>query len=48
MIAVIERDENYLMPNGSTILEVNDKLVVFTDKLENIIEVHLSLKLQYE
>jgi len=48
IIAMTERDENYLMPNGSTILEANDKLVVLTDKLENIKEVHLSLKLQYE
>ena len=45
---MIERDENYLMPNGSTTLEVNDKLIVLTDKLENIKEVYKSLRIQEE
>ncbi|AKP53969.1 potassium/proton antiporter [Cyclobacterium amurskyense] len=48
IIAMIERDENYLMPNGSTTLEVNDKLIVLTDKLENIKEVYKSLRIQEE
>lgn len=42
---MIERDDNYLMPNGSTILEVNDKLVVLTDKIENIKDVYACLNI---
>ncbi|WP_339902339.1 potassium/proton antiporter [uncultured Cyclobacterium sp.] len=48
IIAMIERGDNYLMPNGSTILEVNDKLVVLTDKIENIKEVYACLTIKVE
>jgi cell volume regulation protein A len=43
IIAMIERRGNYLTPNGSTVLEVDDKLVVLMDKAEIFEEVELSL-----
>mgnify|MGYP001627976348 FL=1 len=48
IIAMIERDDNYLIPNGSTILEVNDKIVVLTDKIENIKDVYACLNMDKE
>ena len=46
IIAMIERDGNYLMPNGSTVIEANDKLVVLTDKPEILDKVYESLSLK--
>ena len=45
IIAMIEREGNYLTPNGSTIIEAGDKLVVLTDKPENMNEVYNSLQI---
>lgn len=45
IIAMIERDGNYLTPNGSTVIEANDKLVVLTDKVEILEKVYDSLSL---
>ncbi len=45
IIAMIERNENYLTPKGSTQIEENDKLIVLTDKRQNLEEVYSSLKL---
>lgn len=42
-IAMIERNNKYLTPSGSTIIELNDKLCVLTDKPENIDEVYAAL-----
>ncbi|MBT32824.1 MAG: potassium/proton antiporter [Thalassobius sp.] len=46
IIAMIEREGNYLTPNGSTELQVNDKLVVLTDKQEILNDVYTSLQLE--
>lgn len=43
IIAMIERDGNYLTPNGSTELQANDRLVVLTDKPEILEKVYESL-----
>ncbi len=45
IIAMIEREGNYLTPNGATELLANDKLVVLTDKNEILDEVYVSLKI---
>ncbi|MBO6495878.1 MAG: potassium/proton antiporter [Roseivirga sp.] len=45
IIAMIERNENYITPNGSTLIEANDKLIVLTDKKQNLDEVYTALKL---
>ena len=46
IIAMIERNNNYLTPNGSTVIESEDKLIVLSDKPEAIIEVYDSLKIK--
>lgn len=43
IIAMIEREGNYLTPNGSTTLYANDKLVVLTDKKEILDDVYVAL-----
>lgn len=43
LIAMIERDENYLTPHGSTELQAHDKLVVLMDKPEVLDDVYASL-----
>ena len=48
IIAMIEREGNYLTPNGSTVIEANDKLVVLTDKPEVLDKVYTSLSLSKE
>ncbi len=45
IIAMIERDGNYITPNGLTVIEANDKLVVLTDKPEILDKVYASLSL---
>jgi cell volume regulation protein A len=45
IIAMIERDMNYLTPNGSTIIEKDDKLIVLTDRPQHIEEVYKALQL---
>jgi NhaP-type Na+/H+ and K+/H+ antiporter len=36
LISVIERDGKYITPNGSTILQVNDKLFVISENKTDI------------
>jgi cell volume regulation protein A len=45
IIAMIERDGNYLTPNGLTELNANDRLVVLTDKSEILHDVYASLRI---
>tara|TARA_R110001592_G_scaffold237306_11_gene496397 strand:+ start:71761 stop:73230 length:1470 start_codon:yes stop_codon:yes gene_type:complete len=42
-IALLERNNKYITPSGATIIELNDKLYVLTDKPENINEVYDAL-----
>lgn len=46
IIALIERDGKYIMPNGTSIINVDDKLVVLADSSENIDEVKIALQKQ--
>ncbi len=46
IIAMIERDGNYITPNGLTEIAANDKLVVLTDKPEILDKVYESLSLK--
>jgi len=39
IIAMIKRDDKYITPNGSTVLEAGDNLVVLSDNAENIKKV---------
>lgn len=43
-IAMIKRNEKYLLPIGSTVLEANDKLVVLSDNEEGLNRVNDCLK----
>lgn len=43
IIAMIKRDEKYLTPNGSTIIEANDKLIVLSDSKAGIEKVYETL-----
>lgn len=45
IIAMIARDGVYLTPNGSTELMADDKLVVLTDNIEIMDDVHEALKI---
>lgn len=44
IIAMIKRNEEYLTPNGATIINANDRLVVLTDNQEVLNEVYECLK----
>jgi cell volume regulation protein A len=44
IIAMIKRDDSYVTPNGSTIIEAWDKLVVLADRPEIFEEVDKTLK----
>lgn len=39
IIAMIQRDGQYLTPNGSTRLEINDKLFILSGSLEGMRDV---------
>ncbi|QRM90431.1 potassium/proton antiporter [Lacinutrix sp. WUR7] len=43
IIAMIKRGESYIIPNGLTIVEVNDTLIVLADRPEVFDEVHKTL-----
>ncbi|MCL4160689.1 UNVERIFIED_CONTAM: hypothetical protein GTU68_021730 [Idotea baltica] len=45
IIAMIRRNDKYLTPNGSTIIEANDILIVLSDTLEAIDKVYETLKI---
>ena len=44
IIAMIKRDDQYLTPNGSSVIEANDQLVVLSDSQKGIAEVYVRLK----
>lgn len=48
IIAMIKRDEAYITPNGSTVIEAGDILIVLSDKQAGIREVFDSLQLEYQ
>lgn len=48
IIAMIKRDDAYITPNGSTVIEAGDILIVLSDKQEGIREVFDSLQLEYQ
>lgn len=45
IIAMIKRNDKYLTPNGSTVIEANDTLIVLSDKADGIKAVYDSLKI---
>lgn len=45
IIAMIKRNNKYLTPNGSTVIEANDTLIVLSDKADGIKAVYESLKI---
>lgn len=45
VIAMIERGGSYLTPNGATVLEEQDKLVVIAQERRNVEEVYAALKI---
>lgn len=46
IIAMIKRSNKYITPNGSTVIEANDVLIVLSDRVENIEKVADCLKFQ--
>lgn len=44
IISMIERSKSYIVPNGSTLIEPNDKLIVLADKKEVLAQVYKALK----
>ena len=44
IIAMIQRDGKYITPNGSTIIEANDVLIVLSDNQEGVNQVYERLK----
>ncbi len=45
LIAIIRRDDKYLTPNGSTVIELNDKLTILSDDKNSIEEAKRQLDL---
>lgn len=43
IIAMIKRNNRYITPNGSTVIEPNDVLLVLSDNEESIEQVNLCL-----
>ncbi|UMB52920.1 potassium/proton antiporter [Lutibacter sp. A64] len=46
IIAMIKRDDSYIIPNGLTIIEVHDTLIVLADRPQIFEEVYKTLKSQ--
>lgn len=46
IIAMIKRGDKYITPNGSTVIEANDVLIVLSDTQEGISKVHDCLQVQ--
>lgn len=46
IIAMIKRDEQFITPNGSTVIEAGDVLIVLADTKENMREVFRMLKIR--
>jgi cell volume regulation protein A len=47
LIAIIERQGKYVTPNGSTVLESGDKLLLVSEKLDSMAEVYQTLGLSF-
>lgn len=45
IIAMIKRDEKFITPNGSTIIEANDTLIVLSDSEQGLQQVYDTLKI---
>lgn len=45
IIAMISRDDKFITPSGSTVIEANDILIVLSDSQEGIAQVYDSLKI---
>jgi cell volume regulation protein A len=41
---MIERDDKYFTPNGSTIIELGDSLIILADTKENVQVTYNALK----
>jgi len=48
IIAMISRDNKFITPNGNTVVEANDMLVVLTEDEETMVSVYDSLNIQAE
>ena len=46
IIAMIERNNNYITPHGATEIDSKDKLIVLSDKQEAIIDVYECLRIK--
>jgi len=46
LFAIIKRNENFITPNGSTIIEANDNLVVLSESQGGLDKVEESLRNQ--
>lgn len=46
IIAMIKRDEAYITPNGSTVIEAGDVLIVLSDRQDGIRKVYETLQLE--
>lgn len=44
IIAMIKRDDNYVVPNGSTVIEADDTLIVLSDTQEGLDQVQVCLQ----
>lgn len=44
IIAMIKRDGSYVVPNGATVIEANDILIVLSDTQEGLDEVDVCLR----
>jgi cell volume regulation protein A len=48
IIAMISRDDQFITPNGNTVVEANDMLVVLTEDQETMVGVYDCLNIQAE
>jgi potassium/hydrogen antiporter len=48
LIAMIKRKEKYITPNGSTVIEANDKLIVLSENQQGIDAVFDCLDISQE
>lgn len=46
IIAMISRDDKFLTPNGNTVIEPNDLLIVLTEDRQSLVNVYDSLQLE--
>ena len=48
IIAMIKRNDKYITPNGSTVIEAQDKLIVLADSPNGMGQVYEALKINKE